>query len=60
MDTFVVKLDGNVVASIRGEGIVFGQRGGADDHKMLKLERDGKTVFVAACSTQANVTVEKV
>ena len=59
MDTFVVKLDGNVVASIQGDGISFGQRGGEDDHKLLKLERDGRSLFVLACSTQQQVTVER-
>lgn len=57
---FIIKVDGHEVARLTGDGIAFGQRAGADDTKLVKLERDGQSIFVLACSTQKNVVIEKV
>ena len=59
MNTFIVKLDGAEVARISGEGLEFAQRNGADDPKMVRLQRRGHSILVVVCSTQENVIIER-
>jgi hypothetical protein len=68
-ETYSVKLNGEEVARLTGEGIGIGRKvkepGNLmatefiDDPKMLNVKRDSKTILVVCVSSSADVTVEK-
>lgn len=67
METFVIRVDGCEVGRVSGEGISCAKRlldkfsdKLVDDPKMLRLQRDGKSILVLYISAEENVTVEKV
>lgn len=69
-DTFTIRLNGEEVARVTGDGITNGKKSRyipgtfttelIDDFKMLKMIRDGQTVLVFYVSSSDTVTVEKV
>jgi hypothetical protein len=66
-DTYSIKVDGCEVGRVSGEGITCAKRlvdkfsdTLVDDPKMLRLQRDGKTILVFYVSAAENVSVEKV
>jgi hypothetical protein len=66
-DTYSIKVDGCEVGRVSGEGISCGRRlldkfsdKLVDDPKLLRLQRDGKTIVVFYVSAAENVSVEKV
>jgi len=65
-DTYKICVDGSEVGRVSGEGITCAKRlldkfsdTLVDDPKMLRLQRDGKTILVFYVSAEENVTVEK-
>jgi hypothetical protein len=67
MDTFVIRVDGCEVGRVSGERIELGKRlvdkfseKFEDDHRLMKIIRDGKTIVVFYISPSDNVTVERV
>lgn len=69
IDTYSVKLNGEEIARLTGDGISAAKKLKSysqmeteyvDDPKMLRLKRDGKTLLVFSVSADVNLTVEKV
>lgn len=70
METFIVRLEGQELCRISGEGITCGKKvvyerdsfkqETIDDMKLLKIVRDGNPLVVWYISSSAKVTVEKV
>ena len=67
VDTFKISVDGCEVGRVSGEGITCAKRlvdkfadKLEDDPKMLRLQRNGKSVAVFYISADANVTIERV
>jgi hypothetical protein len=66
-DTYIIKCDGCEVGRVSGEGITCAKRlvdkfsdKLEDDPKMLRLQRNGKTILVFYVSADENVTVDKI